>query len=206
MTHVPLVRAVFGAVVGSAVASAEEVAAAVDVRLMPGQVGFITGPSGAGKSTILGCLRKRLRGRGGVAVDPALLPDKPVVDCLGAGFDWTLNLLAMCGLSEGPILARRASALSTGQRWRLALAVGLHRVRERGAGRGTLLVDEFGSSLDRASALCLCRTVRRFVTARQIRAVCASHDDGLMEALGPALLVVQPLHAAAIVRESARAG
>lgn len=204
MTHVPLVRAVFGAGVGSGVLSAAEVAAAVDERLMPGQVGFITGPSGAGKSTILGCLRRRLRG--GVVVDPALLPDKPVVDCLGAGLDWTLNLLAMCGLSEGPILARRASGLSTGQRWRLALAVGLHRVRAKGAARGTLLVDEFGSSLDRVSALCLCRTVRRFVTARKIRAVCASHDDGLMEALGPALLVAQPLHAAAIVRERAKAG
>lgn len=202
-THLPLARAVFGTHLNAA-PDGREAAAEIDRLLNPGEVAFITGPSGAGKSTILREVSRLLRARrhAAISVDPERLPDRAVIDCLGVSFDKTLNLLAVCGLADGPILGLRPRELSTGQRWRLALAIALRkaqRVQRRG-GHATILIDELGSTLDRISARCLCRTIRRFVMGRPLRAVCASHDESLMEVLGPRVLVVQRMLASPVIQ------
>ena len=204
MTRLQLAQAMFDlrGAPADAVPGAVETAATIDSALHPGQIAFLTGPSGAGKSTILRHLRGQLRARGhaAITVDPARLTETTqVIDLWPTPLVTTLSLLACSGLADAAILERRVQELSTGQRWRLALAHALYRSRRRGP-HATLLIDEFGSMLDQVTARCLCRTLRRWVEPRPIRAVCASHDDSLLESLAPAVLIVQPLNAAAIVR------
>jgi ABC-type ATPase with predicted acetyltransferase domain len=176
-------------------------ARAIDAALGPGQLALVTGPSGGGKSTILREVRKILRERGNAAtvVNPERLAPGRVVDALDASLETTLVLLSSCGLADATILERRTGELSAGQRWRLALAVSMRRAQRRGP-HATLLVDEFCSTLDRTAAACLCRTLRRWVRVRSIRAVCATHDDSLMEYLAPSVLAVQPLNGVARVQ------
>ncbi len=203
-THIALTRAVFGEQEVDRVPGAAETATEIDERLGPGQIALITGPSGSGKSTILELLRERLRARGhaAIVVNPECLPRRRVIDSLNASFDATLSLLACCGLADGPILERLPEELSTGQRWRLALAIALRRAQRSGP-HATILVDELGSTLDRVAAMCLCRTIRRWIVPRTIRAVCTTHDDLLLESLAPSVLVVQPLHATATLSGAA---
>jgi ABC-type ATPase with predicted acetyltransferase domain len=188
------------------VPDAAATARAVDRTLDPGHIALITGPSGAGKSTILRHLSALLRDRGHAAfsVDPARLPSRRrVIDAFHAPLVTTLSLLSSCGLADATILERRTHELSTGQRWRLSLALALRRAQRRGP-HATLLIDELGSTLDDVTARCLCRTLRRWIEPRAIRATCATHDDSLMEFLAPSVLVIQPLRAPATIETKFR--
>lgn len=196
-----LARAMFGTTSTSQpVPDAHITAQAIDEQLQPGQLALITGPSGAGKTTVLRELARQLRARGHTALmlDTSQLPDdKPVIDSLNAPLATTLSLLATCGLADATILETPVRHLSTGQRWRLALAAAF-RATKPGT-HTTLLIDELGSTLDATTARCICRTLRRFIQPRPIRAVCATHDHTLMEYLAPSILAVQPLNGRAIV-------
>jgi len=86
-----------------------------------------------------------------------------------------IRLLCAAGLAEAPAWIRAARSLSEGQRSRLALALAWSS-----AGRNaTVVADEFGSTLDRASARSLCVGVRRLARpGGGPRLVLASaHDD-----------------------------
>jgi ABC-type iron transport system FetAB ATPase subunit len=202
-THTILARAMFGtpAAQRDPVPGALDTARAIDSWLVPGHIALITGPSGAGKSTILRELARELRERdhAAIAIDPARLRDSTtVIDALNAPLATTLSLLATCGLADATILETPIRHLSAGQRWRLALAAGLRRAQLRRT-HCTLLIDELGSALDATTARCICRTLRRFIEPRPIRAICATHDHTLMDFLCPSLLCIQPLHAPAIL-------
>lgn len=204
MSRLLLARAMFGleGCAAEPVPAAGETARAIDEALGPGCVALITGPSGAGKSTVLRHLGALLRGRGhaAIVVEAGKLDEGVrVVDALRAPLAATLSLLASCGLADATVLERKVGELSAGQRWRLALAKSLRQSQRRGP-HATLLIDEFCSTLDRTTGACLCRTLRRWVEPRAIRAVCATTDDGLMEYLAPAVLAVQPLHGPALIR------
>lgn len=196
-----LARAMFGVTSSPRpVPDARITAQAIDDQLQPGQLALITGPSGAGKTTILRELARQLcaRGHRALTLDPTRLPDhKLVIDSLNAPLATTLSLLATCGLADATILETSVRFLSTGQRWRLALAAAF-RATKPGT-HTTLLIDELGSTLDATTARCICRTLRRFIQPRPIRAVCATHDHTLMEYLAPSILAVQPLQGPPIV-------
>ncbi len=202
-TRTILARAMFG-IPGAQrepVPGALVTARAIDSALEPGHIALITGPSGAGKSTILRELSHLLRERDHtpITIDPARLRDSAtVIDSLNAPLATTLSLLATCGLADATILETQIRHLSAGQRWRLALAAGLRRSQLR-RGHCTLLIDELGSTLDATTARCICRTLRRFIQPRPIRAVCATHDHTLMDFLNPTLLCIQPLNTPAIL-------
>lgn len=174
-------------------AEGSRAAEAIDRLLRPGEIAMVTGPSGAGKSTVLRLLHRRLEARERVVRTPARLPGRPVVDLFRTPVEETLRLLALAGLAEATVFARRPAELSDGQRFRLRLAVMMARACSRG-GPSLVLVDEFASTLDRTTARCVARTFWRWVSRNgSVRAVCATAHNDILEPLSPAVLAYVPL-------------
>lgn len=148
---------------------------------------LITGPSGSGKSSILRALRSLLEGsrREPITLDaPALaLQRARVADLFAGPIDHMLRALALAGLSEARLLALPAHRLSEGQRWRLALALALHRASRAPATphRPILLADEFASTLDRPTAWALSRSLARLFHPAHphppLLIAASAHDD-----------------------------
>lgn len=182
-------------------------AADVDRALRPGGLALVTGPSGAGKTTILRAVGGIAAGRGEAVIDAwdpgeAGAGARAVVDLFDLPLRQTLALLARAGLADATLYGRRADQLSAGERFRLWVALGMARAESSGErGSATLLIDEFGSLLDPLTAAGVARTLRRWTSASRVRVVCASPHNSLMEALGPDVLVYQPLLGPAVVRE-----
>lgn len=176
--------------------------AAHQLRSMPrGHIALLTGPSGGGKSLILRQLASETR-PAPILVDPSRRirwRASAVIDQFPAPIASALACLARAGLAEAAILAAHPRNLSDGQRFRLLLALAMHRALNQRP-RPMLLIDEFCSTLDRITARNIARTFHRWIKAERLRAICATANDDILETLAPDTLVYQPLHAAAIVR------
>lgn len=162
------------------------------MRLIPGELTFITGESGGGKTTLLQSVRRALAMRRGVrAVELRDLRDveeRPVVDALDAPPGQTLRRLSLAGLSDAFVLTRRVDQLSAGQACRLQLARAISEA-ERTPGPVVLLVDELASTLDRVRARALARCIRKWTTRGGAMVIAASVHDELLEPLCPDVLI-----------------
>lgn len=180
--------------------AARRAAEQLDNALRPGSIALVTGASGSGKSTILHALQQQLGQRA------ATLPDLPgereqpntsVIDLIDGSLHGALGVLARAGLADATLLALAPASISDGQQWRLRLALAMARCsneHETPASPGdscdTLLIDEFTSPLDRVTACCVARTLRKWVFSRRCaRVVCASAHDDVLAALAPDVLV-----------------
>jgi ABC-type ATPase with predicted acetyltransferase domain len=161
--------------------AADEIIDRLDTRRPAhGTVVFITGPSGGGKSTLLRELARRL------AVPVASAP-RYSVKALADRADPAS--LARAGLAEGEAMVRRSDELSEGQRHRFAVALAMD-----GAGPSRpVLIDEFGSTLDRLTACSLARASARWARAEGFALLAASAHDDLTPWLAPDLTVHVPL-------------
>ncbi len=121
-------------------------------------------------------------------------------DRLSAGEAWRLDLARAMGRAEGQKWARESLETGVVRTARAARegvdgeeAVG-RVVRHGGSSIGgtvvTLLIDEFTSLLDRATAQVLARLVHRWAKSSRIRVVAATAHDDTLEALGPDAIVV----------------
>ncbi len=156
----------------------------------PGIV-LVTGPSGSGKSRLMRALPNALRDQGRTPIVPRLPTSdtRAILDaCAPGSRNERLASLALVGLADATLLDHAVHELSEGQRFRLLLAIGVCRARTVGTG-ATLLIDEFASVLDRASALVLARTTARWATRARAHAFVASAHDDVLEALAPVAVV-----------------
>lgn len=152
-----------------------------------GTITYVTGPSGGGKSSLLRAMCDANDGRQREWIDmlAAPLPDRPVVDCFEElSLRQTLGVLSRVGLAEAWSYLRTPAELSDGQRWRLRLALGFERARQSNRAGIVLACDEFGSLLDRITAMIAARSLRRAIDANPswCAIVATAHDD-----LSPAL-------------------
>jgi ABC-type iron transport system FetAB ATPase subunit len=153
---------------------------------------LLTGPSGCGKSTLVRMIARRARTAGTRVVGPGLpRADRTLIDAFPGTPARAMRALVRAGLGEPMLWARRAGELSEGERSRLGLALALVRAEAAPRGRRVLLVfDEWGASLDRASALAGARALRRAARTgrgRAVGVVCASPRGDLAGLLDPDL-------------------
>lgn len=183
----------------------------IELTLSPGQVVFITGVSGGGKSTLLRLITQAISAKSSDTPVPtptlvwsdqlSELPAAALVDALAqpeGDADATLppatlkqvcHWLSLAGLNDAAVMLRRPSELSEGQRHRLRLAQAMAVTQRDRATWSVLLIDEFGSTLDRPTASALARSIRRWVSRSNVCLVCATTHDDLLEPLAPDVLV-----------------
>lgn len=150
---------------------------------------IVTGPSGAGKTTLLRRLAaaERLRARPVVTInlEPHREPapaNRPLVDLFDGPVEEAMRCLARAGLAEGACFVRRPSELSTGQMFRLRLALAMAQIDQQPG--AALFIDEFAASLDRFTALGVCALIRRFAEqAPEPRIVLATPREELVAPL-----------------------
>lgn len=188
-------RAMFGVAEGGGVPrGAAGLARKLDDALLPGQIALVTGPSGSGKTSVLRALEQGLDP--GVhtvvrAVPPAR-NELALVDLFRGGLGSSVRHLARVGLADATVLGRAVSALSEGERWRAGLALAMERSVEADRCFTTIIADEFASTLDRPGAMCLARSVRRWVSRVDemfVRLVCATAHEDVRGALRPEVVV-----------------
>lgn len=183
----------------------------IQLSLTRGQVVFVTGVSGGGKSTLLRLISQALTSNPSIPLEetPGLiwsdqlpeLPDEAIVDALAqvqtltkdntapADLDQVCRWLSLAGLNDAAVMLRKPKQLSEGQRHRLRLAQAMATAEQSPATWSVLLIDEFGSTLDRITAKALARSIRRWVSQSNVCLVCATTHDDLLESLAPDVLV-----------------
>jgi ABC-type ATPase with predicted acetyltransferase domain len=138
-----------------------------------GEIILITGPSGSGKTRLLRAMRRRHAGDSSwIDLNRIHLPNRLVVDCFNdSSLDQALARLCRVGLGEVWTYLKRPNELSTGQRFRLRLALALQptapgmRKADDSRCSFTLFCDEFAAALDRVSACVAARALRRSLIA-----------------------------------------
>lgn len=158
--------------------------------LQPGQIALLTGPSGSGKSSVLRALRRVLRRAAPV---PSTHIRGTIIDAFPGLTADALSALTRAGLADAILLARTPNELSDGERARFHIALALAHARPA----DTILLDEFLSTLDRATARNVAVSLRRWMDragrTRKIRLVVATAHDDILDWLAPEVLLVRDL-------------
>jgi ABC-type ATPase with predicted acetyltransferase domain len=173
-----------------------------ELTLRAGQITAVVGPSGAGKSVLL---REAASAAGNAAVwldaDALRGETRSAIECLSGGSTSDLPAeqsdrlatLSRCGLADAAALITPAGRLSGGQRYRLALALALHKASVR-CEPTLVLADEFCGSLDAVTATLVARRVRRLVArSKTVGLLLATPRPGLLGPLRPGQIVAKPL-------------
>lgn len=167
-------------------AFADRTARSLLSRVKAGQIALIVGPSGCGKSSVLRAIARRVR----VPRTPRFA-QRPIIDLVPGSLPERLSILSRAGLADAALLARRPDELSEGERHRLLLALLLSR-----APRGScVLIDEFTSPLDRATAFGVATTLARWARSASLRLVIATPHADLLKPLNPDALLELSVHA-----------
>jgi ABC-type lipoprotein export system ATPase subunit len=152
--------------------------------LKAGEVTLICGASGSGKSLLLEACARLLADPNGAAAEnrlnslelagtvnrgakiqalPPLPDDKVPLELRGrASVDEFLQTAAKCGLAEPQLLVRPTRSLSSGQRYRLRVALAFLTHPD------VVIIDNFCESLDRYTAISVARGIRRLAAEGQV--------------------------------------
>ncbi len=111
------------------------------------------------------------------------LGTQTLVDAIPLPFEEALQLLAMCGLGEAPLLLRTPQELSEGQRYRFSLALAVALKPQ------WIVADEFTAVLDRTTAKVIAYNVRRIADRYGVGFLLATAQHDIAADLSPDLSV-----------------
>ena len=173
----------------------------LDLALDEGAITLVGGPSGSGKSLLMRAIRhlagkRTSKGRlpSGVKVEgricslpvdvsypsPPQRSQCPLELLSEESFQGALEILAAAGLAEPHLYIRSSATLSTGQNYRLAIALALAKKPD------LLLIDEFCEPLDRYTSMAVCKRLRRVVSTTRVAIVVATAEPRrLLDVLQP---------------------
>jgi len=146
----------------------------------PWNIGLIFGASGSGKSTLAKSIWvNNIHGR------PEFDGCKSLLDAFPAGMSILeiANLLTSVGFSSPPSWLRPFGALSTGQQFRVELALALARKIQ--SPEGPLVFDEFTSVVDRTVAQIGSAALAKMVRQKNLRFVAVSCHHDMVDWLQP---------------------
>ena len=165
----------------------------LDVGIKPGEIMLVVGASGSGKSLLLRALAWHASGKLKKWAPPREIQSRATVSSpvkvammarpnlmkspiallgkLGLHLEESMRLLASAGLGEAQLFVRPSGTLSSGQRYRLSLALALARKPD------LLLIDEFCESLDGYSAAAVCRRLRKEAVHSGLAVAAATVSD-----------------------------
>lgn len=193
---------------------------ALDMAIVPGEIVLVCGASGSGKSMLLAGITRTLLVDGrtsngasaglqftGVADRPARVGVLRPLDAARAPLDLIgsaplskfLKIAAQCGLAEPQLLVRPIWTLSSGQQYRLQIALALLSEPE------ILLIDNFCESLDRFSTRAVCKGLAATAAKHNIAMVVATAAyDRLADCIVPDQLIVLRRGDEPVVQRGAR--
>lgn len=159
----------------------------LELTVNQGEVVYITGQSGSGKSLLLRDLSAAMQADGLKVCDLNTidLPEKPVIDGVGASLFEATDLLSKAGISDAYIYTRKPSELSDGQRYRLKLAFVM------ASDADVWIADEFGAVLDRATAKAVAYNMSKMARRLGKTLMVATTHTDLVAELGPNLTVTK---------------
>lgn len=152
--------------------------------VQPGDIIYIIGASGAGKSTLLNAIYDQIPAENRIRLTDISLPgDGTLFDCVQGPVFQTLETFSQAGLSDVFCLLQRPSHLSTGQQFRYRLAFALSSKAR------FVIVDEFGSNLDRITAGVLAYRFRMAAPRTGKVFIMASCHEDVLSDLHPDILI-----------------
>ncbi len=155
----------------------------VELKISPKDIVYITGDSGSGKSVLLRALRQDLGDEAIGLSEVQVIPDKPLIETIGATIEEALELLSKVGLNDAFLFLRKYNELSDGQRCRYILAKFLECKKQ------WLLIDEFAATLDRDTAKIVAFNVQKLARQQGKAVIAATTHDDLFEDLSPSVHV-----------------
>ena len=165
----------------------------LEINAAPSQIILVAGASGSGKSLLLQALAWHASGRLKKWMLPPEIQSKAVAQApvkvammtrpnprmspvallerTGLELEDSMRLLASAGLGEAQLFVRPSETLSSGQRYRLSLALALAQKPD------LLLIDDFCESLDDYSAAAVCRRLCKEVARSGLAVIAATVGD-----------------------------
>ena len=166
----------------------------LDFNIRGGKIVLVTGASGSGKSLLMKALAWHTSGKksrwklpSGVSslahieappakvatITSPSLNKSPVTLLmeLGVSLRDSMRLLSSAGLGEAQLFVRPSGTLSTGQRYRLSIALALAKKPN------LLTIDEFCESLDNYATAAVCRHFQKVIKRDHIAAIVATANN-----------------------------
>jgi len=154
------------------------------IDINPGDIVYITGESGSGKTLLLRDIADQLEKAPefkGVARDWELNinPEHIVIESIGRNTGEALEILSYAGLNEAHLYLRKYRELSDGQKYRFKIAKLID------SDKGTWVLDEFCSTLDRTTAKAVAYCTQKAARKRGKTLIVATSHEDLLEDLNP---------------------
>ena len=154
-----------------------------ELRLVEGDIVYITGDSGSGKSVLLKAIWDDL-GQDATILNELEVPSNaPIIETVGSSFTEALKVLSLVGLNDAFLFLRQYSDLSEGQKYRYRIAQLIEQDKKY------WLCDEFCSTLDRTTSKIVSHNIQKHARRSGKTLIVATTHEDLFTDLNPNIFI-----------------